>query len=186
MPSKPAVDPEDMYQMWLSCSRNQAEAARRLGVNPATLGYHARQHNFDGRYAADFSGAASSAVKMAIVDKQQKYGQYLNRLEQIILDGTDRDAISAFKEMREAIKFDPQNGESSNMSFLEARGVVQARKPVLEAVLEAPVDSVGSGAIESPGDEALSLEALIREQLEANIIDAVEQRSLRGGGNRSL
>jgi len=77
---------EDMYNTWVQCQRNASEAARQLNMHPQTMYYHVRTHKFHERYEAEFTSAASSIRRIAMVDASNKMGDMIQVLYDIAHD----------------------------------------------------------------------------------------------------
>ena len=158
MPKKPDVDPEDMYVMWLASNRNGRIASEKLGMNHDTFLYHARQRNFESRYMADFSEAGKITMRIAIADGMQKMPRMMEFLYDIAENGAkDSDRLVAIRTYRSFLPEVLPMTEETTMSFIEARAV-----------------QVTDGA--SP---VLSIEEMVREGLENNIIEASDRSRRR-------
>src|SRR6266498_2529360 len=125
MPKLPAVDPELMYETWLACNRNQTRAAEKLGITVSALNYHAKARNFDGRYAADYSGAAKSAMKMANVELMMEWPKLIEAMKEIVYDSSEKahNRISAFNSLRAALPEIPLIDEEERIAYVDARVV---------------------------------------------------------------
>lgn len=149
------ISDPDMYAMWVACGRNATQAARRLGIEPATFQYHARTKNYNGRYAAEFAEFAEGYRRIALIEAYQNIKEMLDVLKDIATDD-------------EAQHRDRINAAERYLRFINDSQPIQPR-----------VQIVDDQAIEATivDDDIQDAETYIKRALEANIIDASESRT---------
>lgn len=151
------VDDETMYTTWVAHGRNARKAADALGMEHATLRWHASTKKWEERWQAEFNGTALAMRKMALLQAAAQTQKMLAILMSIA-ENEEETPIARIAAVRE---------------FLKVAGLVEAKVGAPEPTV---VEAVG--IIVEP-QEPHQIESQIREQLESNIIEANEQRMRR-------
>lgn len=157
MGSQPQVPIEDMYTAWVANNRNAARAAEAMGIKPRILQYHAQVHDFPGRYAREFNATAEGLRRMVYTDMLLKLPDVMKSLMGMISD-EQSDNQTRLQAIRVYLSFLPKPEPAPDYD------------KIFEAKYRMPDPDDGDGG-------ASSAEDLIRLQLEANIVDASDERS---------
>lgn len=162
-------DDQTLYNTWVAFGRNASQAAKSLGMDAPAMQWHVRTKNFQHKYLLEYGGLAEGTMRAGIVSAMLAIPEMVDQLLDIArtnhmaldpetgITGPDAKVMMAkVKAIDTLTKFFPQVPQTAKE--LQELGVttIEANPQIVENL--------------SPEEE-------IRAALEANIIDAAEQRS---------
>lgn len=151
---------DELYTTWVSCNRNATRAGQKLGLTQQAISAHVNKKHFNERWEAEFGSQAIAIKRGILIDAVKELPAMLQVLYDVAHD-VDQKGVARVQAVRtylEAIAVVGQRTENKipekDMTFIEAKAIL------INDVEQNP-------------------EVLVRNALEANVIDAHESRTRR-------
>lgn len=160
MPSNPRIPADDMYTAWVANGRNASKAARAVGLSPRAFQYHSQVHDFPSRYAKEFNSTAEGLRRMVYTDMLLHLPEVVDELVRVIKSPDPEDGPTGTKiaAIRTFLQYLPRPEPAPDYD------------KIFEAKYRMPDPDDGEAGDLSPED-------IIRGELEANIVDAADERN---------